>query len=881
MAVVAKVADWLKNLEYDGPVPSSLSKICNANTAFIWEQLITNVRHRSEVGAIRKNIIISRLAKKSLRDQQDEFDYSIREIDIYAKKRKLESKVERLQSQIEEKESEIDDLLKNNKLTYATIDNMKAKIRENLEKRFLLEKKAQVLEADLNHAREVVTLARSVTPVEMDENSNSDEITQTLQKCAEKLQKLSQQTFVSSKTNSFSKCIKMETREEPKRESLGLLRPSDYFSISDDFEFSFLSPKKDNLFVSLPKEKFDDLEVQNDLKKLLHTNNRFLILKQFGKIYDELICQFQTPLTCDTPDRDSVNHDDLTRLYFIHAKEELKKDKYRLQLEKLKETVTKREGEILSQIHGNRAEITKMFQLQSEKVYHKAIKFFLQKEINSHRQLDSGNEIYVTKSKIKQTQGEITCKIERVNNLVCDISTLISDIKTNAKETAICVKTLYFHICDMSWADFLTQGVNLEEIETFRKYPLEFNRRFAFTDRNLFYRDVAHTEVAAFADLDSADFRAVTGLIDVPFSHPESVVLDTLRKKVFLNTLKGLSEETPKLECQNFCFDEGWVGSTENQLISIIHSPVIHRVLAAPSEVRENTELWTEMSFRNFISPMRLVDGQDYRFYEEKLKELSSYQPSNDLMLRFYAYYKQATLGPCTGRRPAFYDVVGRAKYDAWKSLGEMSKSTAMAKYVDELHTIVETMSYSDKVANFLEAPTNEIECVNMIMDDLELVAGDVLEKVRSQPNSPLASREASPIRMFRSRDVSPVSTPSSAPEESDHSDDEYIDTIEFPESKKVNSEQMSNGYIPKEHVSRSRTKPQTSVDISQEVSRAVQSLKADVERLTSKINTLERSNVAVSKHRSTGLSLEAIAFIIAWPFVASFILNRYVFNRK
>ena len=150
-------------------------------------------------------------------------------------------------------------------------------------------------------------------------------------------------------------------------------------------------------------------------------------------------------------------------------------------------------------------------------------------------------------------------------------------------------------------------------------------------------------------------------------------------------------------------------------------------------------------------------------------------------MLRFYGYYKQATQGPCTSKRPPFYDVVGRAKYDAWKGMGDMTKQLAMKKYVDELHTIVETMSYSDKVANFLEAPTNELDCVNMLMDDLELVAGDVLEKVRSQPNSPLASREASPIRtLLSSRDVSPVSTPSSAaPEESDHSDDEYIDTIE------------------------------------------------------------------------------------------------------
>lgn len=56
-------------------------------------------------------------------------------------------------------------------------------------------------------------------------------------------------------------------------------------------------------------------------------------------------------------------------------------------------------------------------------------------------------------------------------------------------------------------------------------------------------------------------------------------------------------------------------------------------------------------------------------------------------MLRFYSYFKQATQGPCTGSRPAFWDVVGRAKYDAWKKLGDISKEEAMARYVDELHT--------------------------------------------------------------------------------------------------------------------------------------------------------------------------------------------------
>lgn len=98
-------------------------------------------------------------------------------------------------------------------------------------------------------------------------------------------------------------------------------------------------------------------------------------------------------------------------------------------------------------------------------------------------------------------------------------------------------------------------------------------------------------------------------------------------------------------------------------------------------------------------------------------------------------------------------------------------------------------MSYSDKVANFLEAPTNELDSINY--DDLELVAGDVLERVRSQPNSPLSSREGSPVKfissMPSSRSVSP------APEQVDESDEEYIDTVEVQINHSCYGLQKSN----------------------------------------------------------------------------------------
>lgn len=271
------------------------------------------------------------------------------------------------------------------------------------------------------------------------------------------------------------------------------------------------------------------------------------------------------------------------------------------------------------------------------------------------------------------------------------------------------------------------------------------------------------------------------------------------------------------------------------------------------------------------------------------LPKNGSYQPSNDLMLRFYGYFKQGTLGPCTGSRPAFWDVVGRAKYDAWKNLGDMSKEEAMAKYVEELHGIVETMSYSDKVANFLEAPTNELDTINI--DDLELIAGDVMERVRSLPNSPLASREASPVRLDSNVGISASPSPSTPEDESDHSDDEYIDTIENPEPRKyissnISTNEFHNGYIPQQsqHVSRSRSKPQSNVDISQEISRAVQNLKEDIEKLKTKVNSIENvSRSATFQRRKWFLgemSSHVFVFLLIWPFVANFIMNRFIIMR-
>ncbi|MCB0074081.1 MAG: acyl-CoA-binding protein [Caldilineaceae bacterium] len=58
-------------------------------------------------------------------------------------------------------------------------------------------------------------------------------------------------------------------------------------------------------------------------------------------------------------------------------------------------------------------------------------------------------------------------------------------------------------------------------------------------------------------------------------------------------------------------------------------------------------------------------------------------RPDNETLLQLYALYKQATVGDADGKRPGRFDLVGRAKYDAWSNLTGLSRADAMQRYVD------------------------------------------------------------------------------------------------------------------------------------------------------------------------------------------------------
>jgi acyl-CoA-binding protein len=61
-----------------------------------------------------------------------------------------------------------------------------------------------------------------------------------------------------------------------------------------------------------------------------------------------------------------------------------------------------------------------------------------------------------------------------------------------------------------------------------------------------------------------------------------------------------------------------------------------------------------------------------------------SEKPSNEILLRLYSLYKQATTGDVNTDPPSNpFDFVNKAKHDAWAALKGKTKETAMQEYVD------------------------------------------------------------------------------------------------------------------------------------------------------------------------------------------------------
>ncbi|XP_067140861.1 acyl-CoA-binding domain-containing protein 5-like [Centruroides vittatus] len=246
-----------------------------------------------------------------------------------------------------------------------------------------------------------------------------------------------------------------------------------------------------------------------------------------------------------------------------------------------------------------------------------------------------------------------------------------------------------------------------------------------------------------------------------------------------------------------------------------------------------------------------------------------SFQPTRAIQLKFYSYYKQATEGPCTLPKPNFWDLIARAKWDAWMKLGSISKEEAMECYVREMIKIVEDMAYSESVLKFM----NILGLGGMIsVDDIRKAVGATkkLDYDENKDSNTETSSDQESNEFYE-----PVES-EYIPDYSDTRITELYSLQKFPESKerKYNASKYQ-----------SRIAFLENVEVNEQLSLALKKLQNTVDDVKKRLNSLELqvNKIPHSKEMQTtkfamisfnSFSPMAKILIILWPFIVHWSMN-------
>lgn len=102
--------------------------------------------------------------------------------------------------------------------------------------------------------------------------------------------------------------------------------------------------------------------------------------------------------------------------------------------------------------------------------------------------------------------------------------------------------------------------------------------------------------------------------------------------------------------------------------------------------------------------------------------------PGNDVKLKLYGLFKQATIGSCNTPKPGMMDFVGKAKWTAWQQLGFLSKEDAEKEYIQVVNGLVKS---EDKVSQQVSS-NRDTKSYTQILTSIEY--GNVYKIVLNRP---------------------------------------------------------------------------------------------------------------------------------------------------
>ncbi|XP_029446435.1 enoyl-CoA delta isomerase 2, mitochondrial isoform X1 [Rhinatrema bivittatum] len=110
-------------------------------------------------------------------------------------------------------------------------------------------------------------------------------------------------------------------------------------------------------------------------------------------------------------------------------------------------------------------------------------------------------------------------------------------------------------------------------------------------------------------------------------------------------------------------------------------------------------------------SSVMQVSQEEFEKAKEQLKSLKE-DPGNEVKLKLYGLFKQASQGPCNVPKPGMLDFVNKAKWDAWNSLGSLSKDNARQAYIELVSSLVSMKSPNEKTASDSKSKYQTLEVI-------------------------------------------------------------------------------------------------------------------------------------------------------------------------
>ncbi|KAJ7667706.1 hypothetical protein DFH06DRAFT_1183348 [Mycena polygramma] len=196
------------------------------------------------------------------------------------------------------------------------------------------------------------------------------------------------------------------------------------------------------------------------------------------------------------------------------------------------------------------------------------------------------------------------------------------------------------------------------------------------------------------------------------------------------------------------------------------------------------------------MSSHDLIDAQFDRAVEivQGLPKTGPIQTGYDEKLTMYSLYKQATVGNVTSPRPGIWDMLGRAKWDAWAKHKDLDSYEAKWLYVAALMKVLR--KYSDRTvsADLIQ----ELESYGG--DPSNLIMSRTLSGSQQSDSSGSTASDEAPSHYVQARQIPRGQTeePETSEDETDDEANRVVPTIHEPAASQINrppSSVSSNRY--------------------------------------------------------------------------------------